>query len=371
MALAEAVLGALAALHREQVYHRDVAPDNIMLQADGSPVLLDFGAARRVIGDRRQSLTAIVKPNFAAIEQYADAGALRQGPWTDVYSLGAVLHFCLIGRAPMPATLRVINDELPSLRALRHDLVAVDGTRYDEDFLGAVDSALAVLPEGRPQDAAALGALLRGRDAVPMAARAAALSVMPGQLHVVERASFAPTTELERPDDGAHAVTTAWRTLGDRPEAGQQATGRARRVWPSPAVRRASFGLAALALAGVLVHAMTVGTAQPTVTEATAPAMVVQQEPRATPPAAAASEAAPAPPPRRTPSTVTAGRSLATAAPRAQRAVRTARASCGERNFFSMQFCLDRQCRKAEFARDPECIERLQQQQQTRSDRPF
>src|SRR6476659_6328858 len=94
------ILSALELLHREGVYHRDIAPDNILLPRDGPPVLLDFGAARRVISDRTQSLTAILKPSYAPIEQYAEMAGMRQGPWTDLYALGAVMHFLLFGAPP-------------------------------------------------------------------------------------------------------------------------------------------------------------------------------------------------------------------------------------------------------------------------------
>ena len=63
--IVEALLGALDALHREGVYHRDISPDNILLLPDGRTVLLDFGAARQVVGDRTQALTTVFKPNFA------------------------------------------------------------------------------------------------------------------------------------------------------------------------------------------------------------------------------------------------------------------------------------------------------------------
>ena len=81
-------------LHASQIYHRDIAPDNVLLMADtGRPLLLDFGAARRVIGDMTQALTAILKPGYAPVEQYADMPGLKQGPWTDVYALAAVVHW--------------------------------------------------------------------------------------------------------------------------------------------------------------------------------------------------------------------------------------------------------------------------------------
>ncbi|MCC7151685.1 MAG: serine/threonine protein kinase, partial [Rubrivivax sp.] len=100
--LLEPLLGAIEKLHSEDVYHRDIAPDNILIEADGRPVLLDFGAARRVITDRSQALTAILKPSYAPIEQYADVSGMKQGPWTDIYALGATVHYLLMGKPPPP-----------------------------------------------------------------------------------------------------------------------------------------------------------------------------------------------------------------------------------------------------------------------------
>ena len=88
-----ALTEALAVVHAEHCLHRDIAPDNILLLADsGRPLLLDFGAARQVIGDATQALTAILKPGYAPVEQYADTPSLKQGPWTDIYALCAVVY---------------------------------------------------------------------------------------------------------------------------------------------------------------------------------------------------------------------------------------------------------------------------------------
>src|SRR5262245_64732153 len=76
------LLDALEVIHRTQALHRDIAPDNILILPDGNPVLLDFGAARRVITDRTQTLTAILKPGYAPVEQYGESPSLKQGPWT-------------------------------------------------------------------------------------------------------------------------------------------------------------------------------------------------------------------------------------------------------------------------------------------------
>ena len=147
------LLDALERLHAESVFHRDVAPDNILLLDDGKPVLLDFGAARKVLADSNNALTAILKPSYAPIEQYADMAQLRQGPWTDGYALCAVLYFAITGAAPPPAVARSISDRMvPAAEA--------GAGRYSPHFLRAIDAGLAVRPEARPQSIAQLRALL-------------------------------------------------------------------------------------------------------------------------------------------------------------------------------------------------------------------
>ena len=159
----DSMLAALEQLHREGVFHRDIAPDNILLPPVGPPILLDFGAARRVISDRTQSLTAILKPSYAPIEQYADMPALRQGPWTDLYALGAVMHFMLFGAPPAPATARVLQSDIGQLEQR-----VVPGV--SPRFLSVVAWMLGVRPLDRPQSVAALRAVLRGEADVPLQA---------------------------------------------------------------------------------------------------------------------------------------------------------------------------------------------------------
>jgi hypothetical protein len=150
------LLDTLEALHAEGVYHRDIAPDNIVIEAGGRPVLLDLGAARRVIGDKTQTLTAILKPAYAPIEQYAEAGSLKQGPWTDLYALGATLHYLMLGKPPAPATTRTIQDEQAPLAGM-----ALPG--ISPGFAQIVDWMLAPRPADRPQNAAMLRDALAGR----------------------------------------------------------------------------------------------------------------------------------------------------------------------------------------------------------------
>ncbi len=141
------VMDALELIHSHQCFHRDIAPDNIMILGDGRPLLIDFGAARRVIGDMTQALTAILKPGFAPIEQYADIPGIRQGAWTDVYALAGVIYYALIGKAPVPSVARVVTDSLIPLRT------QLQG-KYSERFLAGIDAALKVRPEERIQSAA-------------------------------------------------------------------------------------------------------------------------------------------------------------------------------------------------------------------------
>ena len=139
------LLDALEVIHSTQTYHRDIAPDNILMLAGDVPLLLDFGAARRVIGDMTQALTVILKPGYAPIEQYAEVPNMKQGPWTDLYALASVVYFAIVGKAPAPAVARVMADPLVPLSE------AAAG-RYSSEFLAAIDAALAVRPEDRPQD---------------------------------------------------------------------------------------------------------------------------------------------------------------------------------------------------------------------------
>lgn len=147
------LLDALDLLHRNHCYHRDVAPDNILLLRDGRPVLLDFGAARRVISDMTHALTVILKPGYAPVEQYAEVPGLKQGGWTDIYALAAVVYYCIMRKAPLPSVARMMNETLTPLAQ------AAAG-RYSEGFLSAIDRALAVRPEARTQTVAELRAQL-------------------------------------------------------------------------------------------------------------------------------------------------------------------------------------------------------------------
>ena len=146
------VTSALRVLHEGQTLHRDISPDNIFLQDHGPPVLLDLGAARHAISDRDQKHTAVLKVNYAPIEQYTDAAShLHQGPWSDLYSLGAVVHGCLCNDTPLPATLRAIRDRMVSFSRVARTVRKQFGVEYSRPFVDAVSQCLAPQPQDRPQ----------------------------------------------------------------------------------------------------------------------------------------------------------------------------------------------------------------------------
>lgn len=146
------VLGALRVLHDGNTLHRDISPDNIFLQDNGPPVLLDLGAARHAINDQGHKHTAVLKVNYAPIEQYAESDdELRQGPWSDLYSLAAVVHGCLCNDTPLPATLRSIRDRMVSFSRVAKTVRRQFGVEYSAPFVAAIAQALALRPEDRPQ----------------------------------------------------------------------------------------------------------------------------------------------------------------------------------------------------------------------------
>ena len=147
------LLGALETLHRSQCFHRDIAPDNIFIQQDDMPVLLDFGAARKSIADLVDEVAVMVKSGYSPIEQYADDNTLLQGAWTDLYALGAVLYRAVTGHPPPSAVVRSVQDAYVPLSSLgRGDL--------SPGFCAAVDHTLAVHSKDRTQTVAAFAAEL-------------------------------------------------------------------------------------------------------------------------------------------------------------------------------------------------------------------
>ncbi|MBO6260935.1 MAG: protein kinase [Lachnospiraceae bacterium] len=104
------IMDALGAVHSKGIVHRDVTPDNIYITKDGGVKLLDFGAARYSLGDKSRSLDVVLKHGFAPKEQYTRHG--KQGPFTDIYALGATFYYALTGKRPPDSIDRMEEDEL-------------------------------------------------------------------------------------------------------------------------------------------------------------------------------------------------------------------------------------------------------------------
>lgn len=142
------ILEGLRSVHDRKYLHRDIKPGNIYIRYDGTPILLDFGAARLEFGSTDQNGMCVLTPGYAPIEQYVQDGI--QGPWSDLYAVGATMYRCITGHAPINAVDRMTAlqqkqpDPLPSLT------VAAKGN-YSADFLQAIAQAMAVGKESRPQ----------------------------------------------------------------------------------------------------------------------------------------------------------------------------------------------------------------------------
>jgi serine/threonine protein kinase len=145
-ALVPPLLAALSYIHARGLLHRDIAPDNIILrEGDGSPCLIDFGAAREAVANRSQAMSAVVKPGYSPPEQYARSGK-AQGPWSDIYALAATLYRAVTGKPPAEATERQLLDELKPVSE------TLDGEHgYRATFLAAIDAGLQLNTDERPQ----------------------------------------------------------------------------------------------------------------------------------------------------------------------------------------------------------------------------
>jgi TPR repeat protein len=142
------ILEGLELVHSAGFIHRDIKPDNIHIRADGSPVLLDFGSARLALGQAR-TVTILVAPGYAPFEQYYSTGE-SQGPWTDIYSLGATCYRAIAGIAPMDAIARS-KGILGSTREILVPASAIGSGRYSGRLLAAIDHALEFAEKDRPQ----------------------------------------------------------------------------------------------------------------------------------------------------------------------------------------------------------------------------
>lgn len=139
--LVNPILDALEIIHNSKYLHRDVKPGNIYIRNDGTPILLDFGAARQDLVSHSRSITSLATPGYAPYEQYSTNS--NQGPSTDIYGFAATLYRVVTGKRPIDSPTRFMDDTL--LKA--QDVAA---GKYDLEILKAIDSGLALKPNQRP-----------------------------------------------------------------------------------------------------------------------------------------------------------------------------------------------------------------------------
>jgi hypothetical protein len=152
------LLNGLREVHTNKLLHLDIKPANIYIRNDGSPVLIDFGAARQTLTERVTQLSPMYTPGFASPEQHRERELL--GPWSDIYSVGATMYACLAAAAPPPADQRMDKDKYIPARKLW-------AGKYSEQLLQTIDWCLRLDHLRRPQSVFALQkVLLRERDPV-------------------------------------------------------------------------------------------------------------------------------------------------------------------------------------------------------------
>ena len=148
------LLNGLREVHANKLLHLDIKPSNIYLRNDGTPVLLDFGAARQTLLNDAPMLKPMYTPGYCAPEQFRDREHL--GPWSDIYSIGASMYACLAGCPPQRSDERVKKDQLEAASKRWRG-------QYSEQLLHTIDLCLRLDPAERPQSVYALQKVLARR----------------------------------------------------------------------------------------------------------------------------------------------------------------------------------------------------------------
>jgi serine/threonine protein kinase len=167
------VCAGLREVHANKLLHLDLKPANIYLRTDGTPLLLDFGAARQTLNTDSPLLAPMYTPGYAPPELYAKGTPL--GPWSDIYSIGASMFACMTGSPPQPANLRKTEDNMEP------QFAALDGV-YSNELVAMVRASLALDPLARLQSVFALQKVLTAALPAASAARKAAAENAPGGL---------------------------------------------------------------------------------------------------------------------------------------------------------------------------------------------
>lgn len=205
------ILDGLALVHDSGFIHRDIKPANIYIRENNTPVLLDFGSARRTSGSLTHALTSLVTFGYAPFEQYNESGG-KQGPWTDIYSLGATMYLGIEGKLPIDAMTRggsYINNEADPYVPISEKAAG----KYSHEFLLAIDNALLFRTEDRPQDTLSWTDMLLGKTpAIPLPSR---LLTPIAEENEEDQTIIMPRGQRSQPTTGGHSERYSGTPAGD------------------------------------------------------------------------------------------------------------------------------------------------------------
>ena len=201
------LLEGLHAVHEAGFLHRDIKPSNIFMRDSGAPLLIDFGSARLAIGGATRTMTSILTPGFAPLEQYSKDG--NQGPWTDIYSLAAVMYRAVVGDNPPDVVSRMKDD------AVMQSLIAARD-RFSPGFLHAINRGMEVDEKRRPQTVPEWTAMFTGEAFVapPPAAGAVAAAGAGSATEDAPTQRVEKTTPLERGHKRPSMAQLTWFAAG-------------------------------------------------------------------------------------------------------------------------------------------------------------
>ncbi len=198
------ILNGLHAVHEAKMLHLDIKPENIYLRADGSPMLIDFGSARQAITNQAAAGRVAITHGYAPVEQYPEKGA--QGPWTDIYAIGASMYRCVTGKRP-PDSLDRYQAVLKYQPDPHVPAVKVAKDRYQVSLLECIDRAMQIHARDRPQTARELQDSLMGKGRTPKPMSAA---VFPGGSRPAGGTAAAPQyASAKTTRASSHAITPA------------------------------------------------------------------------------------------------------------------------------------------------------------------
>lgn len=239
-ALAVHILRGLGAVHDKQYLHRDIKPANVLARHHGPPVLLDFGAARLALEQRAQAMTIMLTPGYAPIEQFSSDQP--QGPYTDIYALGATLFHCIVGKVPAPATRRALVSHLGEPDPVSVELEALR-SQLPKPLLETMAWMLKTGPSERPQSVHEVIEFILSEGATPRTATTVRATEVEPQTPASER-----TTQFSAPPPSATPPPQPQATVNLY----TRSQGRPIPTAPPPELPPALVGAATSALADVL-----------------------------------------------------------------------------------------------------------------------